>query len=178
MIVVVVWFCRSSSLTFLISAYLIILMHQFLLHWVFCFGGCLFVHTPVFFWKLLEFFVFFHLFLIWQTIMPKLWMSGVGTLCAIAPYRAALLYFVRDFGSAKRQQYGSVLIRDTSRIWWRWLEPKGPVDSESWSLLEVIVINCKSGRFYRKQFKFIYGLTNMVEWYLNYFSKTWVFYCQ
>ena len=49
MFVVVVWFCRSCSLAFLISAYLINLMHLFLLHWVICFGGYLFVHTPVFF---------------------------------------------------------------------------------------------------------------------------------
>ena len=26
--------------------------------------------------------------------MPKLWMSGVGTLCAIARYQVALLYFI------------------------------------------------------------------------------------
>ena len=51
MFVVVVWFCRSSSLAFLISAYLINLMHHFLLHWIICFGGYLFVHTPVFFFE-------------------------------------------------------------------------------------------------------------------------------
>ena len=48
MFVVVVWFCRPSSLAFLISANLINLMHHFLLHWVICFGGYLFVHTTVF----------------------------------------------------------------------------------------------------------------------------------
>ena len=60
MIVVVVWFCRSSSLAFLISSYLIILilMHHFLLHWVICLGGYLFVHLPVFFEKHLTFCVF------------------------------------------------------------------------------------------------------------------------
>ena len=51
MFVVVVWFCRSCSLAFLISAYLINLMHHFLLHWLICFGGYLFVHTPIFFLK-------------------------------------------------------------------------------------------------------------------------------
>ena len=51
MSIVVVWFCHSSSLAFLISAYLINVMHQFLLQWVIFFGGCLFVHTPVFFLK-------------------------------------------------------------------------------------------------------------------------------
>ena len=30
-------------------------MHHFLLNWVICFGGYLFVHTPIFFWKILEF---------------------------------------------------------------------------------------------------------------------------
>ena len=60
MFVVVVWFCRSSSLAFLISAYLINLMHRFLLHWVICFGGYLFVHTPVsFFLKNTWFFLCF-----------------------------------------------------------------------------------------------------------------------
>ena len=49
MFVVVFWFCRSSSLAFLKSSYLINLIHHFLLHWVICFGGYLFVHTPVFF---------------------------------------------------------------------------------------------------------------------------------
>ena len=48
MFVVVVWFCRSSSLAFFISTYLINLMHHFLLHWVLCFGGYLFVYRPVF----------------------------------------------------------------------------------------------------------------------------------
>ena len=44
-VVVVVWFCRSSSLAFLISAYLINLMHHFLLHWVICFVDYfLFIH--------------------------------------------------------------------------------------------------------------------------------------
>ena len=57
-VVVVVWFCRSSSLDFLISAYLINLMHHFLLHWVTCFRGYLFVHTPVFFEKYLNFLCF------------------------------------------------------------------------------------------------------------------------
>ena len=85
-VVVVVWFCRSSSLAFLISAYLINLMHHFLLHWVICY---LFVHTPNFL-KNTWIFVFFYLFLIWKTIMPKLWMSGVATLCAIAHYQASL----------------------------------------------------------------------------------------
>ena len=49
MFVVFVRFCHSSSLAFLISAYLINLMHHFLLHWVICFGGYLFVHTSFFF---------------------------------------------------------------------------------------------------------------------------------
>ena len=90
MFAVVVWFCRSSSLAFLISAYLINLIYRFLLHWVICFGGYLFVHTPIFL-KNTWIFMFFYLFHIWLTIMPKLWMSGVGTLCAIAHYRASLL---------------------------------------------------------------------------------------
>ena len=47
-VVVVVWFCRSSSLAFLISAYLINFINHFLLHWVVCFGGYLSVHTKVF----------------------------------------------------------------------------------------------------------------------------------
>ena len=55
---VVVWFCRSSSFAFLISAYLINLMHHFLLHWVICFGVYLFVHTPVFFENYLIFLCF------------------------------------------------------------------------------------------------------------------------
>ena len=51
MFFVVVWFCCSSSLAVLISAYLFNLMHHFLLHWVICFGGYLFVHTSVFFFE-------------------------------------------------------------------------------------------------------------------------------
>ena len=34
------------------------LMHHFLLHWIICFGGYLFFHTPVFFEKYLTFCVF------------------------------------------------------------------------------------------------------------------------
>ena len=47
-VVVDVWFCRLSSLAFLILAYLINLLHHFLLHWFICFVGYIFVHTPVF----------------------------------------------------------------------------------------------------------------------------------
>ena len=57
-VVVVVRFCRSSLLAFLILAYLNNLMHHFLLHWVICFGDFLFVHTPFFFLKYLNFWVF------------------------------------------------------------------------------------------------------------------------
>ena len=56
-VVVIVWFCCSYWLAFLILAYHSNLMHQFLLHWVSCFGGYLIVHTQ-FFWKLLGFFGF------------------------------------------------------------------------------------------------------------------------
>ena len=54
-VVVVVWFCCSSWLPFLILTYYSILMHQCLLHWIICFGGCLIVHTE-FFGKDLGFF--------------------------------------------------------------------------------------------------------------------------
>ena len=54
-VVVVVWFCCSSWLAFLILTYYCNLMHQFLLHWVICFGGYLIVHTE-FFEKDLDFF--------------------------------------------------------------------------------------------------------------------------
>ena len=54
-VVVVVWFCCSSWLAFLILTYYSNLMHQFLLHWVICFGGYLIVHTE-FFEKDLDFF--------------------------------------------------------------------------------------------------------------------------
>ena len=47
-VVVVVWFCCSSWLAFLILTYYRNLMHQFLLHWVICFGGYLLVHTEFF----------------------------------------------------------------------------------------------------------------------------------
>ena len=48
MFVVVVWFCCSSWLAFLILTYYSNLMHQFLLHWVICFGGYHIVHTEFF----------------------------------------------------------------------------------------------------------------------------------
>ena len=89
-VVVVVWFCCSSWLAFLIMANLINLIRHFLLHWVICFESYLFVHTPIFFWKILDFLGIFYLFLIWTTIMPKLWMSGFGPLCAIARYWGSL----------------------------------------------------------------------------------------
>ena len=54
-VVVVVWFCCSSWLAFLILTYYSNLVHQFLLHWVICFGGYLIVHTE-FFEKDLDFF--------------------------------------------------------------------------------------------------------------------------
>ena len=87
---------------FVFTRFLIIgISHQsrasFLLHWDIFFGGYLFAHT-LFFLKQKRFlgfgfpkiiFGFFYLFHIWQTIMPKLWMSGVGTLCAVAHYRAS-----------------------------------------------------------------------------------------
>ena len=47
-VVVVVWFCFSSWLAVLILTYYSNLMHQFLLHWVICFGGYLIVHTEFF----------------------------------------------------------------------------------------------------------------------------------
>ena len=47
-VVVVVWFCRSSWLAFLILTYYSNLMHQCLLQWVICFGGYLIVHTEFF----------------------------------------------------------------------------------------------------------------------------------
>ena len=47
-VVVVVWFCCSSWLAFLILTYYSYLMHRFLLHWVICFGGYLIVHTEFF----------------------------------------------------------------------------------------------------------------------------------
>ena len=42
-------------------------------------------------------FGFFYLFLVWYTIVPKLWMSVVGTLCAIAHYRASLFLLYHLF---------------------------------------------------------------------------------
>ena len=54
-VVVLVWFCCSSWLAFLILTYYSNLMHQFLLHWVICCGGYLIVHTE-FFEKDLDFF--------------------------------------------------------------------------------------------------------------------------
>ena len=54
-VVVVVWFCCSSWLAFLMMAGLINLMRHFLFHWVVCFGGDLFVHTAIFFEKILDF---------------------------------------------------------------------------------------------------------------------------
>ena len=83
-------------------------MHHFLLHGVICSGGYFFVHTPIFLkntWAFLGFLGFpknnFCVFPsvphMW-TIMPKLWMSGVGTLCAIAHYRAALFIYYYLFG--------------------------------------------------------------------------------
>ena len=95
---VVAWFCCSSWLAFLLLAYLMNLMHYLLLHWVICFGGCLFVHTPIVFLKNTWVFGIFYLFLIWQKIMPKLWMSGVGTLCAIAHYRVSLFSYPLNWG--------------------------------------------------------------------------------
>ena len=47
-VVVVVWYCCCSWLFFLILAYVINLMHHFLLHWVICFGGYLFVRKTIF----------------------------------------------------------------------------------------------------------------------------------
>ena len=49
------WFCCSSWLAFLIMADLINLIWHFLLHWSVCFGGDLFVHTPIFLKKTLSF---------------------------------------------------------------------------------------------------------------------------
>ena len=92
MFVAVVWFCCFSWLDFLLFAFLICLMHHFLFHWVICLGGYLFVQTPIFFWKKTCIFRVFCVFFICYTIMPKLWMSGVRTLCAIANYRASLSY--------------------------------------------------------------------------------------
>ena len=60
----------------------------FILQWVICVWGDLFVHTH-FLGKNFKFWIFY-LFLIWRTFMPKMWMSGVGTLCANAHYRASL----------------------------------------------------------------------------------------
>ena len=54
-VVVVVWFCPSSSLAFLISALLVKFNASFLTPLSFYFGGYLFVHTPVFFEKYLTF---------------------------------------------------------------------------------------------------------------------------
>ena len=82
-VVIVVWFCCSSRLAFLIMADLINLMRNFLLHWVICHACDFFVHTH---------------FLLKNTVphlvdMPKIWMSGVGTLCADAHYQASLSNF-------------------------------------------------------------------------------------
>ena len=49
----------------------------------------------IFFKNFLNFCAVFDLFLIWLTFMPKLWMSGVGTLCANAHYRASLFSSMR-----------------------------------------------------------------------------------
>ena len=51
-VVLVVWFCYSSWLLFLISAYHSNLKIQFLFQWVLLFGGYFIVHTQ-FFWKIL-----------------------------------------------------------------------------------------------------------------------------
>ena len=58
MFVVVVWFCSSSSLAFLISAYLINLMHLFSLHWVFGLEAIFLLIHQFFFEKYLNFLCF------------------------------------------------------------------------------------------------------------------------
>ena len=87
-VVVVVWFCCSFWPAFLILTYYSNLMHQFLLHWVICFGGYLIVHTE-FFEKDLGFFGirkkiifgFFYLFLIWSPIHKIVDGRGRNLMC-------------------------------------------------------------------------------------------------
>ena len=74
---------------FLNTAHLINLTHPFLLHWVICFGGYLFVQTPVFVNNTWIFCVFPSVPYLVDNY-AKIVDEGVGTLFAIAHYRAAL----------------------------------------------------------------------------------------
>ena len=113
MFVVVVWFYCSSWLAFLFLAYLINKKHSFLLHWIFCFGGYLFVHTPIFFEKYLIFCVFLSVPHLVDNYAKFLDERG-WNLMYNRTYLASLLYILfSNFLKSKDNFCGCI-------IHWRW----------------------------------------------------------
>ena len=93
MSVVVIWFCCSSWLAFLVLAYLINLIHHVLVHWVICFGSYLFFHTPFFLEKYLNFCGFLSV----PHFVDNYAKIKDEALSPIAHYRASFLGY--DFAS-------------------------------------------------------------------------------